>query len=348
MACYAPIRAYMHIARKTEKGKKLVVFKTSHIQGPFDEIEVPCGKCIGCRIDKSRDWAIRCVQEASLFEKNCFITLTYNPENVDNNNSLNRRDFMLFMKRLRRHYHGHDIVETEKGVSRPIRYFQCGEYGTELGRPHHHACLFNFDFTDKEIFQTRNGVDLYRSRQLDRLWSKEIQDADAGNYKASNNFSKGNKRYTKLGYCTVGEVTWESAAYCARYICKKITGDQADDHYRTVDPDTGEISTKLPEYCTMSRKPGLGARFFERFESDFFPKDFTTRAGKRFAVPDYYTRLLERKNPEAYNEIKARRKEKALLHADDNTLARLRVRQACKERKVKRLERTYENGTTDV
>ena len=151
---------------------------------------VPCGQCIGCRLERSRQWAIRCVHEASLHTDNCFITLTYSPDCLPSDGSLNHDDFQKFFKRLRKHI-----------APKKIRYYMCGEYGedlqqpSKLGRPHFHACLFGLDFDDKQLYIVRDDVKLYTSATLEKIWGK--------------------------GFVTIGDVTFESAAYVARYIAKK-------------------------------------------------------------------------------------------------------------------------------
>ena len=158
MPCYHPITAYRSITgRDKSTGKWQIVFTKR--DGYTDlEVKIPCGKCVGCRLERSRQWAIRCVHEAKMHENNCFITLTYNDKNVDKNGSLNKRDFVLFMKKLRKKY------------SEGIRFFHCGEYGEEFSRPHHHACIFNFDFPDKKLYTIRQNTKLYRSDNLEKLW----------------------------------------------------------------------------------------------------------------------------------------------------------------------------------
>ena len=166
--------------------------------------KLPCGQCVGCRLERSRQWAIRCMHEAQMHEDNCFITLTFNPESLDDRSnpwSLDVRDFQLFMKRLRKKY----------GAG--IRFYHCGEYGELNKRPHYHACIFGFDFPDKRLWKvTNSGHRLYISESLDELWP--------------------------FGFCTIGNVTFESAAYVARYIMKKVNGDAAADHYEWIDEDT--------------------------------------------------------------------------------------------------------------
>lgn len=145
MPCYHPLTGYRSKSgRDPKSGKWPLTFDLSnaYIDMP---VTVPCGQCIGCRLDKSRDWAVRCLHEASLYQDNCFITLTYDDAHLDPLGSLNKDDFVKFMKRLRFQY------------GPKIRFFHCGEYGTLLNRPHHHACIFNFDFYDKELLSIRQG-----------------------------------------------------------------------------------------------------------------------------------------------------------------------------------------------
>ncbi len=120
-------------------------------------LHVPCSKCVGCDQGKSIDWAVRCVHEASLYEDNCYITLTYDPLHLPKDGALCYRDFQLFMKRLR------------KKFGAGIRFFMSGEYGSQYGRPHYHACLFNFDVPDKVQHRNSNS---YTSQILSDLWGK--------------------------------------------------------------------------------------------------------------------------------------------------------------------------------
>lgn len=167
------------------------------------------------------------------------------------------------MKRVRKHFFGNS-----KGT---IRYFHCGEYGDQLGRPHHHACLFNIDFPDKILWSIREGVRLYESKTLEKLWP--------------------------YGSSKIGDVTFDSAAYVARYVVKKITGDPAKAHY----------AGKLPEFCTMSRRPGLGQGWLNKYSDDVFPKDFIIIRGKKSKVPKYYNSKYELTNVAEYVSIKSER-----------------------------------------
>ena len=294
MPCYHPITAYRAASGKNPKtGKWPIVFdiKNGYKDMP---VQIPCGRCIGCRLEKSRQWAIRCVHEASLYSDNCFITLTYDNEHLPSDLSLDKSHFVLFMKRLRKKY------------GDGIRFFHCGEYGELYKRPHHHACLFNFDFPDKKLWSTREGIPLYTSESLQKLWP--------------------------YGYSTIGAVTFESAAYVARYVMKKITGDKAEAHY----------NGREPEYITMSRRPGIAREWFEKFKTDVYPQDFCIiRNNIKCKPPKYYDNLYDLTNSEDFRKIKLRRL-KLASQSPNNTPDRLLVRERVKSLKVAKLKRTID------
>ena len=265
-------------------------------------MKVPCGQCVGCRLERSRQWAVRCVHEAQMHDRNCFITLTYDDEHLPPGGTLVLAHFQKFMKRLRKEY----------GAG--IRYYHCGEYGEEFGRPHYHACLFNHDFEDKKPWKKlKSGELLYISASLQRLWP--------------------------LGYSSVGAVTFNSAAYVARYVMKKVYGANAREHYTAVDPSSGEVFERTPEYTTMSRRPGVGAGWFARFGGDVFPADEVVLAGRRLRPPKYYDRLFEVSNPNEMRSIKARRILEASKHSEDQTPRRLADREEVQKEKLSRLPR---------
>lgn len=236
-----------------------------------------CGQCLGCRIDRSREWALRCVHEASLHERNCFVTLTYRGKDLPRDLSLDVRHWQLFAKRLR------------KRVGR-FRFLHCGEYGDTNLRPHYHACLFGVDFSDRELFQQKRSGNVYSSKLLEELWG--------------------------LGFCTVGDLTWQSAGYVARYTLKKVTGPLRQERLLRVDAETGEEWSVRPEYVTMSRRPGLAAAWFDRYQSDVFPDDEVVHDGKRHAVPDYYMRRLEVTDPEMYRRVTSERRARSIGAGD--------------------------------
>ncbi len=301
MPCFHPIKGYRSRVAGPS-GKRKIVFDKS--DGFSDlPVQIPCGQCIGCRLERSRQWAIRCSHEASLWEANEFITLTYNDANMPFGGSLQLRDFQLFMKRLRKKY------------GSKIRFYHCGEYGEQLNRPHYHACLFNFGLSDRQLYKTSNGHRLYTSDALDALWINEHGE--------------------NMGFALTGDVTYESAAYVARYITKKITGDKAENHYEKIDPETGEIYDLKPEYTTMSRRPGIGHDWLKQYPADAFPRDMIILHGKKMKPPKYYDRQYELNNSLEFRKLRNIRKVNAKTHHADNTPQRLSVREICQVAKLK-------------
>lgn len=292
MPCYRPLQAWRSKSANAN-GKRPLVFNR---QDGFEDlpVEVPCGQCIGCKLERSRQWAIRCVHEASMYDDNCFITLTYDDDHLPKDGSVHVEHFQKFMKRLRKKYTG-----------KKIRFFHCGEYGDEGGRPHYHAILFNHDFEDKKLHSIADGNRLYTSATLESLWP--------------------------FGFCPVGAVTFESAAYVARYCTKKITGDGAIEHYQG----------RNPEYVTMSRRPGIALDWFNKYQDDILHNDFVIINGQRVGMPKFYDNQLDDK---ILLQLKGKRKYEAYKHSDNNTLRRLVDRETVQLSRTKLLKRSFEDG----
>lgn len=264
-------------------------------QSTGTKLDVPCGQCIGCRLERSRQWAMRLVHENQMHEQSSFITLTYAPENLPPYGTLVKSHFQDFMKRYR-FWQGQN----------KLRFFHCGEYGENFGRPHYHALIFGHDWTDKkQKFTTERGDIVYTSDKLLELWGH--------------------------GIVSTAQVTFESCAYVARYVTKKITGKPATAHYgEIINTETGEISPRrIPEYTTMSRRPGIGKNWYEKFNKDVFPSDEIVIRGKKMKPPRYYTNLFELDRPETYKQIKAQRIAAASTpeKMEHNTWYRLRTRE---------------------
>lgn len=194
-----------------------------------------------------------------------------------------------------------------------IRYFHCGEYGENFGRPHYHACLFNHDFKDKIHWKTVNDQKLFVSKTLEELWP--------------------------FGFSTIGDVTFESAAYVARYVTKKVTGEKAIHHYNDINYETGEIlQERKPEYVTMSRRPGIGKPWLEKFKTDVF-QDSVVLRGKELRPPKFYISQIEQTDPDVYKKIKNKRLRAGKENAHNNTRDRLDVRETIQLEKLKQLKR---------
>ena len=303
MPCYHPLTGYKsRVVNPT--GKRSIVFDVS--QGFRDmPVELPCGQCIGCRLERSRQWAVRCMHEASVYRDNCWITLTYDPKFLPKDCSLNVKHFQDFFKRLRRKFGSN------------IRFFHCGEYGDEGGRPHYHACVFNFDFPDRRYWKSVNGYKYYVSQELNDLWG--------------------------MGHTCVGDLTFETAAYTARYIMKKVTGKNALHHYNNINLVTGEIvSERRPEYVTMSRRPGIGRGWFDRFYGDIMINDSVVVKGKEMSPPKFYFNQFEVFFPSVAEDMKFRR----LIRAKKNKRDRysLDCGEVIKKHRTSLLKRGFENG----
>lgn len=279
MACFSPLRAF-----QTEGGE-IVFVERGRIKRP---LVLPCGQCIGCRLERSRQWAMRCMHEASLHDENSFVTLTYSDEHVPDDYSLDYGDFQKFMKRLRK-------------VFGKARFYMCGEYGEQFYRPHFHACLFGVGFPDRVVHSTSgSGHDVFTSRTLERLWP--------------------------FGFSSIGEVTFESAAYVARYVMKKVTGQAAEDHYMRVVEETGQLVSVVPEFTHMSLKPGIGRGFYDKFRSDMYPRDYVVVNGQKVRPPKYYDRL-EREDDQRAADMELLRYMKSFEYDADCAPHRLEARE---------------------
>lgn len=297
MPCYHPMLAYRAKEPNPETGKRSIVFNPNDGISSMS-VTLPCGQCIGCRLERSRQWAIRCMHEASEHEENSFITLTFNNENLHPSGSLQLEDFQKFMKRFRKAIH-----------PLKIRYYHCGEYGENLGRPHHHACIFGYQFPDKKLWRQSKGVNLYRSTQLEKLWP--------------------------YGYCSIGDVTFESAAYVARYIMKKQTGKQGEEHY-------GDLK---PPYTTMSRRPGIGRHWYDKYSQDLYPSDECVIRGQILKPPKFYDSIYDLQDPESMKQIKRARKKTAIDKQE--TMTRTNTLEDIKLLKTQTLKRELHENEND-
>jgi len=297
MACFHPVRGYL-----TRGGN--VVFSELERDDVVRSLDLSCGQCVGCRLERSRQWAVRIMHEAQMWERNSFVTLTYDEEHLPAGSSLRYRDFQLFMKRVRHWAPGGEV-----------RFFVAGEYG-DLGRPHFHACLFNVGFNDCVLFSKRNGVQLFTSKVLSGLWGK--------------------------GFASVGSLTFQSAAYVARYVMKKVVGDRSEVHYRRVDDDTGVIVDLEPEFCHMSLKPGIGARWYDKFKSDVYPHGRVVVNGVEVSPPKFYDRKFKKEEAgsDVYAGMLLDRELVSRARCSDRSDSRLAVRELVTKARLSQLKRS--------
>lgn len=324
MPCYHPLKAFK-LGVNPDTGKdilKVCKYTTDHLEKikgewkPFETsvrlldrpirsefVEIPCGKCLGCRLEKSRVWANRCMMEAMEHDSNYFVTLTYDDDHVPVSSvsgyySLRKRDMQLFMKRLR------------ANTGQDIRYFLSGEYGdfSFTHRPHYHLLLFGLKLDDLEPLPGRSeqGFVYYRSSTLERSWYG-VPRVCSDDVKPS-----------QIGRVIVAKLNWETCAYTARYVMKKLDGDYAE-FYETLGIE--------PEFSLMSRRPGIGLSYFEKNFEQIYETDSIVLSsdghGKVVKPPRYFDNRFELLDPEKMAAIKDKRslvadnKRKALLALTD-------------------------------
>lgn len=336
MPCYHPLTGLWY-GGITEAGKKKykIISKDSPISSlafrkPLEAIEVPCGKCIGCRLDYSRQWADRCMLEAKQYPKNhnWMITLTYDPENITMRPGANREtgelelvgtlvseDLTKFMKDLRRFYKYHYNHEN-------IRFYACGEYGPQTYRPHYHLIIFNTPIKPEELeyfFTNKEGDKIYLCEKIQKIWGK--------------------------GQITVGEVTWNSAAYVARYVMKKRKGKESKKYYKLLNVE--------PEFVRMSRKPGIAYKYFEEHKDEIYEADeiiINNKKGEAKVIKPskYYDRLYDLDSPEAMKAIKERRKKMAEI-SEKNKLSKTSLDKEtylaqCEQNKIVQINKLIRNS----
>lgn len=289
MPCYKPLSAW-----QLDSGD-IVFQETGAVKRP---LFLPCGRCIGCRIERARVWAVRCMHEAHMHDYSSFVTLTYDDDKLPYRGSLDYKDLRLFFKRLRR-------------LMGPFRYFACGEYGELLGRPHYHACLFGVYFGDRELFtESGSGSRIYTSRLLSKLWPN--------------------------GYASVGDVTFSSARYVAGYVTKKVSERVAEERYLRFD-EYGVAYWLEPEEGRMSRRPGIGASWWQAYGEEVLRRGNVVMDGVEMKVPRYYGKLC---SDPAYDFVEFQAQQK--FNDEDSTPERLAVREVVKQAQVAQRKRLVE------
>lgn len=295
-------------------GKPLVHSRLNYQLKPND-IHLPCGQCIGCKIQKGLQWSTRCLHESTQHTHNDFLTLTIADRKSPfasqtkiewpSTETLERSCHQKFLKRMR----------SKVG---PFRYYMCGEYGEELKRPHYHYLIFGHSFKDRKYSHTSDsGEKLYTSEILNGLWP--------------------------FGKAWIGHVTYESCAYVAAYVMKKLNGPKAENHYRRTD-EAGNDYWLKPEYNEMSRRPGIGRTWWQKFHQDITTEDhLVTPGGARMRPPRYYDKLLELYDPTTLAVTKLKRELRAKELEHDNTPARLQDKEIVTRAKIALKKRNLEH-----
>lgn len=287
MACYKPMTAFVPL----EGGALSFVELKNH-----REVKLPCGGCIGCRLERVDAWGFRCMAEASLHKSNKFITLTYDDDNLPVDESLNHRDWQLFAYRARQRFG-------------PFRFFMCGEYGENTQRPHYHALMFGFDPSDlRKCNSVYAKCDLFQSDLLTECWGK--------------------------GFTTVGEVTHESAKYVAGYQMKRVSAELEAERYSWV-TRYGELVVRKQPYGKMSLRPGIGAKWLDKYWKDTVNHGAVFQNQYRKKVPQYFRTLLEQVRPEAAEDLEALIYERGMQYTGDNSRDRLAAKEAVTKARIR-------------
>lgn len=282
ITCTSPLHVFtVGYDKSGQPIKKVTSGEVKEYCGSLDYQEIPCGHCLACRLARSREWANRCMLELQYYESAYFVTLTYDDEHLPLNEyvtedgevcqsaTLVKKDFQLFIKRLRKRF-----CNGQEGQSK-IRYYACGEYGSQTLRPHYHCIIFGLKLDDLRLYkQSRLGDNYYNSASLDKVWNK--------------------------GYAVVGDVTWDTCAYTARYIVKKKLGPDGAKWYEKYHLE--------PEFTLMSLKPAIGRRYYDEYVDSLFDSSTISvpaRDGARtFTIPYYFKRLREQEQPGCFEELK--------------------------------------------
>lgn len=279
MACIKPKAALLLPDPKSSTGQSIHFLKGVDNTRGYIELQhrygdqlvmIPCGECDACIEQRTKSWAVRCCLEAAQYDDNCFVTLTYNPSNLPKD-GVNIKDVQRFIKNLRNQF------------GKGIRYFGAAEYGS-LGRAHYHLILFNFFPKDAQCLTTSPyGGFYYKSKILESLWrtKKKLKDG----------------KYHQLGFVSVGDVSFNSCAYVARYCMKKIK------------KELGVVGVNK-EFSFMSRRPGIGEQYFrEHFDSLIATDTIYGQFGGRLTVSSfrYFDKLIDRVDPDKLKDLKAQR-----------------------------------------
>lgn len=248
-------------------GKTIVWSAKQFVKLNGVSFQLPCGKCIECRLEYAREWAVRCVHESKMHENNAFITLTYDDEHLESP-KLIYSDFQKWMKKIRKGPYidprGRLRYAYPDGKNAPaIGVMVVGEYGEKTKRPHWHAIVFNWAPPD--------GVYLYSNERGDKSYTSEI---------LSKTWGKGRAEF--------GEVTFQSAGYCARYSAKKLVHGRDESH------EFHPISKK-------SSKHAIGKKYLEKFWPDIFNSgEIRLSDGSSCSIPRYYERWFKENHPEEW------------------------------------------------
>jgi hypothetical protein len=292
MPCYEPVPALLRVDRD---GRRRLVFSSV---GVGQGITLPCGYCLGCRLERARQWAVRIMHESKMHSENSFITLTYDEKHLPAGGTLSVEDCQLFLKRLR------DRISPVR-----IKFFLCGEYGESMGRPHYHAIVFGYGFPDRKLYSRSKDVSTWTSLLLSETWG--------------------------LGSTRLGSVSWDSALYVANYATKKVRTNKAAEEQRLAGRKPEFLL--MSRGGRSKGSVGIGGTWLEKFHTDVFPSDQCIVRGRAVRPPLYYYRWLEARNPSAAARVRLAR-EKYASNLEKVVLASGREMMVSPSRNARRLK----------
>lgn len=259
---------------------------------------VPCGMCLACRRDRRMDYTVLQALEASLYEQNWFLTLTYDdvkaselgydvrslcPAHVSHFNELMRK----FLK-----YHG-----------KLYRFFGCGEYGEQYRRPHFHLSLFGLTASDLglgDVFgdNTVRVSGLNHARIVHGFRQGATKDEQGNFYFDSPVIA----RYWQYGGHRLYIANKDTFQYVAGYVTKKLLGASGKEQ---------RLDGFVNDYCFQSR-PSIGFPWYLKFkdhlsnlEGDRLVNDSVSCFGlPDWRIPRVMRRWQERFEPEKYDSVK--------------------------------------------
>lgn len=325
MPCYKPMLA-VPICVSPETGKVQYSFREKFVEGsqlqevvmlngkPYPVKALPCGKCVGCRLDYSKEWAIRCTLEMQDYppDECYFLTLTYDDAHVpysEARREVFERDTSIDSMRFESFVSGRSMSEIDyvlkEVVDLPsnqtlvsdhltlfmkrlrrnqeyhygkqnIRFFGCGEYGGKTFRPHYHLIVYGLQLSP------RTSSDWQKPMKGYSVWqSKYLEDI------------------WKYGHVIVGHCTYETCGYVARYMLKKQKGNDGDFYKK---------NNIEPPFSRMSLKPGLGMKYYEEHKREMLESDeiyiSTEKRGIKSKPPRFFDLLLADEYPDTFAEVK--------------------------------------------
>lgn len=236
-----------------------------------ETIQVRCGKCIECNIQRIKEWTNRLYLEQISHDESCFITLTFSNDLITNNTDkevnplmaidlkYSKRYFQLFLKRLRKY-----IYKTENKF---IKYYHIGEYGSRNQRAHHHIIIFGWKPKDmRQMEVSKSGKEQFFSQTINDIW--------------------------KLGRISVQNTNINNIKYICKYTTEKIN-------------NTNRYNTNFAKpYQTFSNRGELGDLMLYKNAVNLIDNNGFTLDGQKFTLSTRQIKKIIDFNKNDYSHTK--------------------------------------------